>query len=83
MAVQRGFPPPVDLCSERVRGFADGEIFGVMTHGVRNMPAYDAQIPVGERWAIVTWVRVLQRSQNAREQDVPAERKDKIEPEGK
>ncbi|MBI4892887.1 MAG: cytochrome c, partial [Acidobacteria bacterium] len=25
--VQRGFPPPVDLASDRVRSFADGEIF--------------------------------------------------------
>jgi len=83
MAVQRGFPPPVDLSSERVRAFADGEIFDVMTHGVRNMPAYEVQVPEGDRWAIVTWVRVLQKSQNARIEDVPAERKDKIEPEAK
>jgi mono/diheme cytochrome c family protein len=83
MAVQRGFPPPVDLSSERVRAFADGEIFHVMTHGVRNMPAYNVQVPEGDRWAIVAWVRVLQRSQSARLEDVPAERKDKIEPEAK
>ena len=83
MAVQRGFPPPVDLSSERVRAFADGEIFGVVTHGVRNMPAYNVQIPERDRWAIVTWVRVLQRSQHAGAQDVPQERRDKVEPEAK
>ena len=83
MAVQRGFPPPVDLTSDRVRKFADGEIFNVETHGVRNMPSYAAQIPESDRWAIVTWVRVLQRSQHASPADVPSDRQDKIEPEAK
>ncbi len=83
MVVQRGYPPPVDLTSDRVRNFADGEIFGVVTRGVRNMPSYAAQIPERDRWAIVTWVRVLQRSQRATLSDVPADRRDQIEPEAK
>lgn len=81
--VQRGFPPPVDLTSDRVRGFADGEVFQVISNGVRNMPSYAAQIPEGDRWAIVAWVRVLQRSQRASIQDVPAAFRDRIEPEAK
>lgn len=81
--VQRGFPPPVDLTSDRVRGFADGEIFQVISTGVRNMPAYAAQIPESDRWAIVTWVRVLQRSQRATLQDVPSALRERIEPEAK
>lgn len=82
MAVQRGFPPPIDLISERVRGLADGEIFHVITNGVRNMPAYRFQIPVQDRWAIISWVRVLQRSQHASVADVPPGMIDRIEPEG-
>jgi mono/diheme cytochrome c family protein len=35
------------------------------------MPAYGPQIPVEDRWAIVGYVRALQRSQNARIEDVP------------
>lgn len=81
MAVQRGFPPPVDLTGERVRSFADGQIFDVMTQGVRNMPSYAAQVPEDDRWAIVGWVRVLQRSQHATVADVPPGRP--IEPEAK
>jgi mono/diheme cytochrome c family protein len=81
IVVQRGFPPPVDLTSDRVRGFADGEIFNVMTKGVRNMPSYAAQVPEADRWAIVTWVRVLQRGQRASLEDVPADRRGQIEPE--
>lgn len=83
MAVQRGFPPPIDLNSERVRSFADGEIFNVISHGVRNMPSYAAQVLEGDRWAIVAWVRVVQRSQHATLQDVPATLREKIEPEAK
>ena len=38
----------------------DGEIFKVITDGSGRMPSYGAQIPERDRWAIVTWVRVLQ-----------------------
>ena len=37
------------------------------------MPAYAAQIPVDDRWAIVGYVRALQRSQRARIEDVSPE----------
>ena len=43
-----------------------------MTNGIRTMPAYESQIPVADRWAIVGYVEALQRSQNAKEDDVPA-----------
>ena len=78
MVVKRGYPPPIDLASERVRGMPDGEVFDVITHGVRNMPAYRKQVPVEDRWAIVAWVRVLQRSQRARLRDVPLAERDRI-----
>jgi mono/diheme cytochrome c family protein len=41
-----------------------GQLFDVITHGVRTMPAYAYQVPVSDRWAIVAYVRALQRSQN-------------------
>jgi len=82
MVVQRGFPPPVELSSDRVRTMPDGQVFDTITHGVRNMPAYRKQIPVADRWAIVTWVRVLGKSQHASIDDVPAEKRSAIEPEG-
>ncbi len=81
LVVRRGYPPPVDLASERVRTMPDGQIFATITNGVRNMPAYRKQIPVEDRWAIVTWVRVLGRSQHASLADVPPEQRDHIEAE--
>ncbi|MBI4510423.1 MAG: cytochrome c [Deltaproteobacteria bacterium] len=81
MAVRRGFPPPIDLSSERGLTMPDGEIFQVISNGVRNMPSYRSQIPVDDRWAIVAWVRVLQRSQHGSLEDVPEQHKKSIESE--
>jgi hypothetical protein len=64
-----------------VRTMPDGQIFWTVTNGVRNMPSYRKQIPLEDRWAIVAWVRVLERSQAAKLDDVPPEMKDKLEPE--
>jgi mono/diheme cytochrome c family protein len=79
LVVKRGYPPPVNLTSDRVLGMPDGQVFATITSGVRNMPAYRKQIPIEDRWAIVTWVRVLGRSQHAALADVPDEQKTKIE----
>lgn len=81
MVVQRGFPPPVDLASERVRAMPDGQIFDTITRGVRNMPAYGKQVPIADRWAIVAWLRVLGRSQHATVADVPPAERAHILPE--
>jgi len=80
MVVQRGYPIPVDLSSERVRTMKDGEVFQTITNGVRNMPSYRSQIPPEDRWAIVAWVRVIGRSQYATLGDVPSEMRNRIEP---
>jgi mono/diheme cytochrome c family protein len=81
MIVKRGYPIPLDLASDRVRGLPDGQIFDVISNGVRNMPSYRKQIPVDDRWAIVTWVRVLGQSQHATIEDVPAEKRGGIDAE--
>lgn len=81
MVVQRGYPPPISLTSERVLTMPDGNIFRTITHGVRNMPGYRKQVPVEDRWAIVAWVRVLGRSQNAKIDDVPSDKRASIDPE--
>ena len=52
-------------------GMADGQIFHTITYGVRNMPSYGKQIPEEDRWAIVAYLRALQRSQRATISDVP------------
>lgn len=81
VVIQRGrggFPMPVALYLDRLKDAPDGNIFETITKGRNNMPAYAAQIPVEDRWAIVSWVRVLQQSQAAKIDDVPAADRGKI-----
>lgn len=59
----RGFAPLPSYEDPRLREMPDGQLFATITHGVRTMPAYGPQIPVGDRWAIVSYVRALEISQ--------------------
>jgi mono/diheme cytochrome c family protein len=51
----------------------DGEIFNTITHGKNTMMAYGSQVPIEDRWAIVAYVRALQRSRLASTNEVPAQ----------
>lgn len=57
-----------------------GQLFNTITHGIRNMAGYGAQIPVEDRWAIAAYVKALQRSQNASDADVPADKRPMLRP---
>jgi mono/diheme cytochrome c family protein len=50
---------------------ADGEIFSVISQGRRSMPGYRFQILEADRWAIVSYVRALQRASRGTVEDVP------------
>jgi mono/diheme cytochrome c family protein len=70
--LQQGtWTPPSNLHDENVRNRPVGHIFNTITNGIRNMPAYAPQIPVSDRWAIVAYVRALQRSGHASLADIP------------
>ena len=58
----QGWVPPSNLHQEYLRLQPVGELFNSITNGVRNMPAYGPQIEPDDRWAIVMYVRALQRS---------------------
>ena len=67
--------PPTSLHDDVVRKRKVGQLFDAITNGVRTMPAYSS-IDVADRWAIVLYLHALQRSQNAKPADVPAELRD-------
>jgi mono/diheme cytochrome c family protein len=74
MVVKRGFvPPPTNLHDPRLLTIEDGHLFDVISNGIRNMPSYASQIPVADRWAIVAYVRALQKSQQATMKEIPPE----------
>jgi mono/diheme cytochrome c family protein len=71
----RGFPPLPSYEDPRIRQMPDGQLFATISHGVRSMPAYGAQIPTSDRWAIVAYVRALQLSQMSASAATPEEQK--------
>ena len=56
---------------QRLINIADGDIFNTITYGHNLMGAYGANITVEDRWAVIYYVRALQRSQLASVEDVP------------
>ena len=68
---QYGLATVVSLQDERLRKMSDGEIFNTITNGKNTMMSYGGNVPVADRWAIIAYVRALQRSQNAAAADVP------------
>jgi mono/diheme cytochrome c family protein len=56
------FVPPT-FHQDRIRHMPDGQLFATITNGKNNMPPYAMQIPVLDRWAIVSYVRALQVAQ--------------------
>ena len=83
MIVRRGYRKPPTFHQDRLRQAAPGYTFDVITNGFGAMPDYAQQIPVRDRWAIVAYVKALQRSQNAAVGTVPAEARAALDAPGK
>jgi len=71
MIVRRGLRRPPSFHTDRLRGESAGHFFDAITQGFGVMPSYAGPIAAGDRWAIVAYIRALQRSQAARLEDVP------------
>ena len=65
-------PRPPSLQSDKIRGWADGSIFHIITRGQNVMPSYASQITPEDRWAIIHYVRVLQRAHHPTPDDLKA-----------
>ncbi len=64
--LQGQFPSPPSLHSDSLLIVPDGFFYNVITNGFQGvMPSYARQIPRDERWAIVWYIRALQRSEHA------------------
>ena len=68
---QGGWIQPTNVNQEYLRNMPVGELYNSITNGVRNMPAYGPQISPEDRWAIVVYLRALQRSHAGALTDVP------------
>lgn len=63
---------------DRLRTMAVGELYNTITHGKGNMLSYADKLSVPDRWAVVAYVRALQRAQTGRAADVPASHKSEL-----
>ena len=64
MTGQYGYVPAPSYHRQASYDMPDGQFYSAITEGIRSMPAYNTQIKVEDRWAIVAYIRALQRSQN-------------------
>jgi mono/diheme cytochrome c family protein len=64
------FPKPPSLHNVKVLNWADGNIYHVITNGQNVMPSYAEQVSSDDRWAIIHYIRALQRSKNATDEDM-------------
>jgi mono/diheme cytochrome c family protein len=55
-----------------IRDQSNGELFNTITNGKNTMFPLGDKLNAEDRWAVIAYVRALQRSQNGRMQDVPA-----------
>jgi cytochrome c5 len=76
---QYGLATVVSLQDERIRKMSDGEIFNTITNGKNTMMAYGPNIIVPDRWAIIAYLRALQRSQHAAIADVPEDHRAQLD----
>jgi len=56
----------------------NGQLFNTISNGYNTMMGYAHQIPHADRWAIVSYLRALQRSQHAEQSDIPTDQQSSI-----
>lgn len=66
-----GMAAVANLHDARIVTMTDGEIFRTITHGKNLMGGYGASIATEDRWAVIAYLRALQRSRLATLDDVP------------
>ena len=62
ITTQYGMPPVANFHDPRFINLTDGDMFNTITHGKNLMGAYAAQVTPEDRWAVIAYVRALQRS---------------------
>jgi cytochrome c553 len=63
---------PANLTEDRIVQYSDGEIFDVISHGRNTMTPYSYFLSPEDRWAVIAYVRALQRAAHSKLEDVPA-----------
>jgi mono/diheme cytochrome c family protein len=78
---QYGLATIVSIIDDRITNMSDGEIFNTITHGKNTMLSYGGTVTVHDRWAIIAYLRALQRRERATAADIPPEARAELEKE--
>jgi mono/diheme cytochrome c family protein len=76
---QYGLVGIANLMDGRIRTMPDGQIFNTITHGKNTMGAYGSNVTVEDRWAIISYIRAVQRSSGGTINDVPADQRAQLD----
>jgi mono/diheme cytochrome c family protein len=60
---------------DRLRNMAEGELFNTITNGKNTMFSYADKLSPDDRWAVLAYVRTLQRAHQGTINDVPADQR--------
>ena len=73
-----GFAVP-SYHTDALRARPDGYLYDVIQNGVNTMPSYGHEMAAADRWAVVAYIRALERSQAAGAADVPQTERDRLD----
>lgn len=63
---------------DRLRQMPEGEIFNTITKGKATMQSYADKLDTADRWAVISYLRALQRAQTGTTADVPEAHKSEL-----
>ncbi|MGH9558044.1 MAG: c-type cytochrome [Bryobacteraceae bacterium] len=79
MIVRRGFKQAASYHTQKLIDAPVGHFFDVMTNGFGAMPSYASRIEPDDRWRIAAYIRVLQLSEDAPADAVPADMRGELD----
>ena len=78
IVTQYNWGAPANFHSDTFRSMSEGQIFDTITNGTKTMFPYGDKLVPEDRWAVIAYVRALQRAQNAHVEDVEANHKSEL-----
>lgn len=73
-----GMGATATMLDERLRTMPSGEIYNTIANGKNTMRPYGDKLDAHDRWAVVAYVRALQRAAHASAADVPESAKSQL-----
>jgi mono/diheme cytochrome c family protein len=78
IVVRQGFPAPSSFYDASLLKAPVGHLYEVITHGIGRMYPLQDRIDLRDRWAIVAYIRALQRSQHTTPADLPDDERQRL-----